>query len=61
MDGTFKVVRKPFYQLFTINVYINEAEVQQVPALFVLMSSRTTEDYERVRQMTFLCDCGAII
>lgn len=35
MDGTFKVVRAPFYQVFTINIYLQNG--RQVPGVYVLM------------------------
>jgi hypothetical protein len=46
MDGTFKIVRPPFVQLFTINVFL--AQNVQVPGIYVLMSGKSTQDYERV-------------
>ena len=49
MDGTFKVVRKPFVQLFSIHAFIScDDEMKQVPLAHVSMSRRTRPDYEAV-------------
>ena len=47
MDGTFAIVRKPFSQLFTINVYLSDHV--QFPGIYVLISGKSTRDYEAVR------------
>ena len=50
MDGTFKVVRTPFVQLFSIHAFVRRDNgVKQVP-LFVLMSKRTAKDYSKIFQ-----------
>lgn len=52
VDATFKVVRKPFCQLFTIHAFITSdgTNMKQVPLLFVIMSGKRTCDYRSVYQ-----------
>ena len=41
VDGTFKLCRQPFSQLFTINAFVKSGDqAKQVPLLFVVMSGR---------------------
>ncbi|CAH1268746.1 Hypp3974 [Branchiostoma lanceolatum] len=49
MDATFKVVAKPFYQLFGIHGFVREDDAEkQVPLVVVFMSHKGKEDYKKV-------------
>lgn len=49
IDGTFKVVRKPFQQLLSINTFVMSGDfAKQVPMVFVAMSSKKKNDYKKV-------------
>ena len=49
VDGTFKVVKEPFMQLFTIPLFVRSGEcVKQVPLAFMLMSGKRKQDYRKV-------------
>ena len=49
VDGTFKVVRHPFTQLWSIHAFVaNGEDLKQMPFLYVLMSSRRTVDYTAI-------------
>ena len=49
LDGTFKIVKEPFVQLFSIHAFVkSESTVKQLPLTFVLMSGKCKKDYRRV-------------
>ena len=49
MDGTFKVVKSPFTQLFSIHCLVEaNGQIRQFPSVFAIMSRRCRADYELV-------------
>ena len=49
-DGTFKVIKKPFKQLFSIHAFVKgeDGKTKQVPLCFAVMSRRKARDYKAV-------------
>ena len=46
VEGRFKLVRKPFTQLLSINTFVRAEECsEQVPLAFVVMSEKKKNDY----------------
>lgn len=49
MDATFRVVNRPWLQLFTINSFIRSGtHMKQVPLMYCFMSSKRKADYYKV-------------
>ena len=49
LDGTFKIVKPPFVQLWSIHAFIVKGEEsKQVPLAYIFMSSRKATDYVAV-------------
>ena len=48
-DGTFKIVKHPFVQLYTIHAFVKKGDAtKQVPLVFIFMSGKSYEDYRTV-------------
>ena len=44
-DGTFRVVKDPFYQLFTVHAFVKkEGNIEQVPLMFIFMTGKSKRD-----------------
>jgi hypothetical protein len=50
MDATFKVVKDPFHQLFSLHAFVKNEDgtAKQVPLVYCLMSGRRRKDYVAV-------------
>ncbi|KAH3696255.1 hypothetical protein DPMN_083720 [Dreissena polymorpha] len=56
IDGTFKLVKSPFYQLFSNHALVKKGDdTKQVPLVYVLMSRRSKEDYVTVLSAMHQC------
>ena len=64
MDGTFKVVHKPFVQLFSVHAFVqdeNSHSSKQVPLVFCLMSKRRFKDYKSIfKELLNLLDTNSL-
>ncbi|XP_068677112.1 uncharacterized protein [Montipora foliosa] len=49
VDGTFKLVSRPFQQLLSINSFVRSGDcAKQVPLVFIMMSGQRKGDYKKV-------------
>ena len=51
IDGTFKIVSKPFVQILSIHFFAkHEDNMKQLLGVFILMSRKRNKDYKKVLQ-----------
>ena len=49
VDGTFYVVWRPFYQLFSVHAFVkSDANIKQIPLVYAIMSGKRKKDYKKV-------------
>ena len=49
LDGTFKIVKAPFIQLFFIHAFVkSDSGIKQLPLVFVVMSGKRKKDHRKV-------------
>ena len=58
VDGTFKLVSRPFQQLLSINAFVRSGDCAKlVPLVFVMMSGRRKSDYKKVNDLLSVTEC----
>jgi len=55
VNGTFKVIKEPFKQLFSFHAFVRkDGQLKQLPLAFAVMSHWRNKDYKSVLDM-LLC------